>query len=98
MSGKLIWIVDDDKSIRWVLERTLQQAGFSTRVFINAETALAALREKTPTILMTDIRMPGMDGLALLTEIQAHYPELPVILMTAHAGHTNIGQIGRAHV
>src|SRR5690554_6791670 len=85
MSGKLIWIVDDDKSIRWVLERTLQQAGFSTRVFINAETALAALREKTPTILMTDIRMPGMDGLALLTEIQAHYPELPVILMTAHA-------------
>ena len=85
MSGKLIWIVDDDKSIRWVLERTLQQAGFSTRVFINAETALAALREKTPTILMTDIRMPGMDGLSLLTEIQAHYPELPVILMTAHA-------------
>ena len=85
MSGRLIWIVDDDKSIRWVLERTLQQAGFSTRVFVNGETVLAALREKTPTILMTDIRMPGMDGLQLLSEIQAHYPELPVIVMTAHA-------------
>lgn len=85
MSGKLIWIVDDDKSIRWVLERTLQQAGFSTRVFVNGESALAALHERRPTILITDVRMPGMDGFSLLNEIQAHYPELPVIVMTAHA-------------
>lgn len=85
MSGELIWIVDDDKSIRWVLERALQKAGFRTRVFINGDAVLVALREKPPKILITDIRMPGIDGFALLSEIQAHYPELPVIVMTAHA-------------
>lgn len=84
MNEKLIWIVDDDKSIRWVLERTLQQAGFSTRTFINGEAVLAALQESTPAILISDIRMPGMDGFTLLNEIQEHYPELPVIIITAH--------------
>ena len=84
MNDKLIWIVDDDKSIRWVLERTLQKAGFATRVFTNGEAVLAALQEGAPAILISDIRMPGMDGFTLLNEIQAHYPELPVIIITAH--------------
>ena len=85
MAGKSIWIVDDDKSIRWVLERALQQAGFQTRVFTNGEAVLTALPEQRPHLLITDIRMPQVDGIALLAEIQNHYATLPVIVMTAHA-------------
>lgn len=85
MSGQSIWIVDDDKSIRWVLEKALQQAGFATRVFVSAEAVLAAFRQSRPSLLMTDIRMPGTDGLALLREVQTLHDHLPVIVMTAHA-------------
>jgi len=80
-----VWIVDDDKSIRWVVEKALQKAEITTRSFANAKDLLAALDGTLPDALLTDIRMPGMDGLELLDTIQRDYPHLPVIIMTAHS-------------
>jgi two-component system, NtrC family, nitrogen regulation response regulator GlnG len=80
-----VWLVDDDASIRWVLERALRQGGMSPTAFDQADTALAALRRERPDVLITDIRMPGRSGLELLTEIRDSQPELPVIVMTAHS-------------
>ena len=80
-----VWVVDDDASIRWVLERALRQAGLDTRSFENADSALAALRQAAPDVLLTDIRMPGRSGLEMLEEIRAKRPRLPVIVMTAHS-------------
>ncbi len=80
-----VWLVDDDASIRWVLERALRQGGMSPTAFDQADTALAALRRDRPDVLITDIRMPGRSGLELLTQIRANQPELPVIVMTAHS-------------
>lgn len=80
-----IWIADDDRSIRWVLERALQKAGISVRSFEGADQVLSALRQDAPDVLLTDIRMPGMDGLGLLAKMQAGHPDVPVIIMTAHS-------------
>jgi len=80
-----VWLVDDDASIRWVLERALRQGGMAPTAFEHADTALAALRRDRPDVLITDIRMPGRSGLELLTEIRGSQPELPVIVMTAHS-------------
>ncbi len=80
-----VWLVDDDASIRWVLERALRQGGMAPTTFDQADTALAALRRNCPDVLITDIRMPGRSGLELLTEIRGSQPELPVIVMTAHS-------------
>ncbi len=80
-----VWIVDDDASIRWVLERALRQAGVESRSFEHADAALAALRQGAPDVLVTDIRMPGRSGLEMLEEIRAKRPRLPVIVMTAHS-------------
>jgi two-component system nitrogen regulation response regulator GlnG len=80
-----VWLVDDDASIRWVLERALRQGGMLPTAFDHADSALAALRRDRPDVLITDIRMPGRSGLELLTEIRDSQPELPVIVMTAHS-------------
>lgn len=80
-----VWIVDDDKSIRWVVEKALQKADINTRNFAAARELLDALEGDSPDALITDIRMPGMDGLQLLDRIQNSRPELPVIVMTAHS-------------
>ena len=80
-----VWLVDDDASIRWVLERALRQGGMLPTAFDHADSALAALRRDRPDVLITDIRMPGRSGLELLTEIRDSHPELPVIVMTAHS-------------
>jgi two-component system, NtrC family, nitrogen regulation response regulator GlnG len=80
-----VWLVDDDASIRWVLERALRQGGMAPTSFEQADTVLAALRRNRPDVLMTDIRMPGRSGLELLNEIRGTHPELPVIVMTAHS-------------
>ncbi len=80
-----IWIVDDDRSIRWVLEKALKQAGHQTTSFEKATGVMASLEQNQPDVLITDIRMPGMDGLSLLDKINSRYPELPVIVITAHS-------------
>jgi two-component system nitrogen regulation response regulator GlnG len=80
-----VWLVDDDASIRWVLEKALRQGGMAPTAFDHADTALAALRRDRPDVLITDVRMPGRSGLELLTEIRGSQPELPVIVMTAHS-------------
>ena len=80
-----VWIVDDDKSIRWVVEKALQKADINTRNFAVARDLLDALDTDTPDALITDIRMPGMDGLQLLDKVQRSHPDLPVIVMTAHS-------------
>src|SRR5215467_2587064 len=80
-----IWLVDDDASIRWVLERALRNGGMAPRAFEAAEPALEALRRESPDVLITDIRMPGQSGLDLLKKIRDARPALPVIVMTAHS-------------
>ncbi|MBV6424201.1 MAG: DNA-binding transcriptional regulator NtrC [Steroidobacteraceae bacterium] len=87
MSERLpdVWVVDDDASIRWVLERALRAGGMAPRLFESADEALAALRTAAPDVLITDIRMPGSSGLDLLQKVQAEWPTLSVIVMTAHA-------------
>ncbi len=80
-----VWIVDDDKSIRWVIEKALHKIQISTQSFLNAEALLSALQNNTPDALLSDIRMSGIDGLQLLKKLQHSHPELPVIIMTAHS-------------
>lgn len=85
MITEQVWIVDDDSSIRWVLERALQNAGISVASFDNAKNLLIALDHSQPEVIISDIRMPEIDGMALLNEINQRFPELPVIIMTAHS-------------
>ncbi|NYT23525.1 nitrogen regulation protein NR(I) [Alcaligenaceae bacterium] len=80
---KPVWIVDDDQSIRWVLEKALARVDLPVECFSCAADALEALEAGPPAVLVTDIRMPGMDGLDLLQRVKDEYPELPVIVMTA---------------
>jgi two-component system nitrogen regulation response regulator GlnG len=80
-----VWLVDDDASIRWVLERALRQSGMAPKAFDQADHALDALRSESPDVLITDIRMPGRTGLELLRQIHGTRPRLPVIVMTAHS-------------
>ncbi len=80
-----VWIIDDDKSIRWVLEKALEGENIRTRVFEQAEPALSALKREHPDAIISDIRMPGMDGLTLLRHAHEANPDLPVIIMTAHS-------------
>jgi two-component system nitrogen regulation response regulator GlnG len=80
-----VWLVDDDASIRWVLERALKQSGMQSKAFDQAEHVLDALRHDAPDVLITDIRMPGRSGLELLEQIHGARPRLPVIVMTAHS-------------
>ena len=80
-----VWVVDDDQSVRWVLEKALKQAEMDTRSFERAEHLLEALDQNEPDVLITDVRMPGMSGIALLDRLQSTHPDLPVIVITAHS-------------
>lgn len=80
-----VWLVDDDHAIRWVLERALQQAQISSRSFEDGQQLLAALEADTPKLIVSDIRMPGIDGLSLLQRLQHQIAHVPVIIMTAHS-------------
>lgn len=80
-----VWIVDDDHAIRWVLERALQQAQISSRSFEDGQQLLVALELDSPSLIISDIRMPGIDGLSLLQRLQQQIEHVPVIIMTAHS-------------
>lgn len=85
MSKGYVWVVDDDSSIRWVMEKTLSSANIKCETFSDAESVLLALERETPDVLVSDIRMPGIDGLELLNQVHRHSPDLPIIIMTAHS-------------
>jgi len=80
-----VWIVDDDESIRWVLEKALRRVGMEVQSFPGAAELLDALQEDTPNVLICDIRMPGVNGLELMERVHTAKPELPVIIVTAHS-------------
>jgi len=82
---KPIWIVDDDQSIRFVLEKALTREEFVVRSFTNPRDVLAALEDELPQVLVSDIRMPGGSGIELLSKIKAKHRDLPVIIMTAYS-------------
>lgn len=84
-NNSCVWIVDDDRSIRWVLEKALSKQPYEVESFENAEMVLARLETKRPDVIISDVRMPGMDGMTLLNEIVEKTPGLPVIIMTAHS-------------
>lgn len=85
MTEGMVWVVDDDRSIRFVLRKALERAGIPSRAFERAEDVLEVLREERPDVLVSDIRMPGMDGTSLLEEVKRRQPTLPVIIMTAYS-------------
>ncbi len=85
MSKGRIWVVDDDSAIRWVLERTIKSAHLDCDVFSEPTKVLIKLQKSQPDVLITDLRMPNMDGFSLLKKLKADYPTLPVIIMTAHS-------------
>jgi len=85
MSKGYVWVVDDDSSIRWVMEKTLSSANIKCETFADAESVLMALERETPDVLVSDIRMPGIDGIELLKQVNERSPDLPVIIMTAHS-------------
>ncbi|NQV71133.1 MAG: nitrogen regulation protein NR(I) [Pseudohongiella sp.] len=80
-----VWILDDDRSIRWVLEKSLSKTGLKTESFENGDDLLHRLEHELPDAIISDIRMPGINGLDLLSTIQEQHPHLPVIIMTAHS-------------
>jgi two-component system nitrogen regulation response regulator GlnG len=83
--GNQIWVVDDDSSIRWVIEKALSGDNIACKTFENANELLSALEHDSPKAIISDIRMPGMDGLTLLKELKATVPDIPVIITTAHS-------------
>ncbi|MCB1695296.1 MAG: nitrogen regulation protein NR(I) [Pseudomonadales bacterium] len=80
-----VWVVDDDSSIRWVLERALNQAGIDNESFADGDQLLKRMASEQPDVIISDIRMPGTDGLQLLSILSERHPELPVIITTAHS-------------
>ena len=82
---KPIWIVDDDRSIRWVLEKALSRQNMPCRIFSSAKEVLSELERDEPQVLVSDVRMAGLDGIELLRTVKRKHPALPVIIMTAFA-------------
>jgi len=80
-----VWVVDDDQSVRWVLEKALRQADMEGRSFERAEHLLEAIAHSEPDVLITDVRMPGMSGITLLERLRTTCPTLPIIVITAHS-------------
>lgn len=83
--AKTIWVIDDDRSIRWVLEKTITQQGMKAKCFDSGENVLRSLAKGQPDVVITDVRMPGIDGLELMAQISEVHPDIPVIVMTAHS-------------
>lgn len=80
-----VWIIDDDKSIRWVIEKSLSREGIVFRSFVAAQDALDALEHSSPQVVISDIRMPGASGLEFMQQLKAKLPATPVIIMTAYS-------------
>ncbi|CAI8190256.1 MAG: Nitrogen regulation protein NR(I) [Marinobacterium sp. xm-d-530] len=80
-----VWIVDDDRSIRWVLEKAISGSGLATEVFESGDALLRKIKREQPDVIISDIRMPGIDGLEMLEQLQADYSTIPTIIMTAHS-------------
>lgn len=85
MTTKAVWVVDDDSSIRWVLERALSTANIPCQAFASGADVLASLQREQPEVIVSDIRMPNMDGLEMMERIRQQCPDLPIIIMTAHS-------------
>ncbi|MGH8755976.1 MAG: response regulator, partial [Burkholderiales bacterium] len=82
---KPVWIIDDDRSIRWVFEKALTREGIPFKTFAAAPEAMAAIAASPPQVVVSDIRMPGASGLELLQTLKERYPQLPIIIMTAYS-------------
>ncbi|HEX7402680.1 MAG TPA: nitrogen regulation protein NR(I) [Usitatibacter sp.] len=80
-----VWIIDDDRSIRWVFEKALEREGIPYRTFSAAQDAIDKLSEETPQVVVSDIRMPGITGLEFMQQLKAKLPSTPVIIMTAYS-------------
>ena len=80
-----VWVIDDDRSIRWVLERALNKADMDVTSFSNGVGIIESLQREQPDVIISDVRMPGIDGLDLLRQLTSKHPGLPVIIMTAHS-------------
>lgn len=85
MDNRHIWVVDDDESIRWVLERGLSEKGMDVKTFDSANKVLKKLETENPQLILTDIKMPGKSGIDLLDQVKELRPEIPIIVMTAHS-------------
>ena len=80
-----VWILDDDKSIRWVFEKALTKANITFECFSNTNEAINKFNHEKPQAIMSDIRMPGESGLEFLTKVKNKFPEIPIIIMTAYS-------------
>jgi len=80
-----VWILDDDKSIRWVFEKALEKAGLDFKTFSNTNEAINQFNHDKPSVILSDIRMPGESGLVFLTKVKEKFPHIPIIIMTAYS-------------
>ena len=78
-----IFVIDDDKSIRWILDKALKKAGFEVTCFENADSVLTNIRKSEPSVIISDVRMPGESGIEMLENVKREYPKIPIIIMTA---------------
>ena len=85
MRQEKVWVIDDDQAMRWVLERAFQKAEIPVMTFESAYSAMDELAHDVPTAILTDVRMPGMDGFEFLDRVKTDHPALPIIIMTAHS-------------
>jgi len=82
---KTVWILDDDKSIRWVFEKALSRAKLSFKSFSNTNEAINQFNHEIPSVIVSDIRMPGESGIDFLTKVKEKFPQIPIIIMTAYS-------------
>ena len=80
-----VWILDDDKSIRWVFEKALGKENIPFKTFANTNEAINQFNHETPSVIVSDIRMPGESGLIFLNKVKTKFPDIPIIIMTAYS-------------
>ena len=85
MNRQMIWIIEDDTSIRWILNKALQKLDVQIELFETADAAIDQLNVQPPNVVISDIRMPGTSGLDFLADLKKNYPQIPVIVMTAYS-------------